>query len=242
MSTARETGEGSEPSIDAQALGSIPDPAQGQIFTGSPVPLPPSLAALTSLPSLTRSDRQRRVALGAVGALTWAFVVILSAGLRPDLGSLAGGGAALVMGATLIGLALAALRRRARGLPADLRLSYLAVVAAPAAYAAASVLMVRPHDDGACTTMQGNLACLALATLVALGAGAAMTVALQRSLLNGASWRGAAAGALAGLVGALSVHLHCPLQNLEHLLFAHGAPILLFAGAGAVLGSRVGRP
>jgi hypothetical protein len=48
-------------------------------------------------------------------------------------------------------------------------------------------------------------------------------------------------GALAGLMGSVGVHAHCPVDGISHLLFAHGAAILLGAAAGGALGHLRGR-
>lgn len=60
---------------------------------------------------------------------------------------------------------------------------------------------------------------------------------LRRGTLHSPGWAGAGAGVLAGLAGAVGLHLGCPLHDAPHVALSHfGVPV-----AGGVLGFLTGR-
>ena len=50
---------------------------------------------------------------------------------------------------------------------------------------------------------------------------------------------GAAAGALAGLIGLSVLEINCPNLNVFHILVWHGGVVLVSSSAGALLGAAV---
>jgi hypothetical protein len=221
--------------VSLDRMHEIPDPL------GTPV-TPPVVAtvAVPSAPSATRADHARRVVMGVTVASAWTLGLVALVGVRSDLGTaqvIAPIAALLFAGAVGGGVVLT---RRDRGLPAGVRAVQHAVWIVPAAYAIIAAFISTPDSQAPCSQAHGT--CMALSSAIALGAACAAAVSLHRSFLSAAGWRGAAVGALAGLVGSVGVHAHCPAQNLEHLLVAHGLPILLFAAAGAALGRLGGKP
>jgi hypothetical protein len=60
---------------------------------------------------------------------------------------------------------------------------------------------------------------------------------LRRGTLHSPGWAGAGAGALAGLVGAVGLHLGCPMHDAPHIAISHfGVPVV-----GGVLGFMAGQ-
>jgi hypothetical protein len=66
----------------------------------------------------------------------------------------------------------------------------------------------------------------------------ALTLLLRRSTPVAAPARGAAIGFASGLVGALALHVHCPIADRGHLLLGHAFPIALLGWLGAVVVAR----
>jgi hypothetical protein len=218
--------------ISLERLAEIPDPAV--VSASAPIPPPRTPAE----PSLTRADRRRRSVAAVVFGVAWAVAVTITVGLRPDIGSpgviapaiawLLGGGVVLVM----------VLRPGARGLPAGVGLVRHALWVVPALYALVALIVAGPELPRGCSP--GG--CVLFAVAVSMGALAALAFVLRGTFLSAPGWRGAAVGALAGLAGSVGAHAHCPVQCLDHIVEAHGASIVLFAAAGAVLGRIGGRP
>ena len=127
-------------------------------------------------------------------------------------------------------------------LPAGLRVVQHAVWIVPGAYAVGAMVVGVPSAAGQAVTWASIRSCLALSTLMAVGPLAAAAVVLRGSFFSAPGWRGMAVGALAGLLGSIGVHAHCPCQVVGHLLAAHGAAIAVGAAAGAALGRLGGRP
>ncbi len=224
----------SSPPPNLDLLAEIPDPA-ARIAT-RPVPATP--AAPTLGPSPTRQGRRLRAALALVGAALWILVIVLRAGPRPDLTSPAV--MALVSGWVLLGaFGLGfVLRPRARGLPAGVGAVLAALVAIPAAYLIGSLSSGGPPVPTNWSTAGG---CLCLSSALALGPLALGAVVLRRSFASAPALRGAAVGALAGLAGAIGVHMHCPTGFWQHIVFSHAPVIALGALLGAGLGWAGGR-
>jgi hypothetical protein len=212
----------------------IPDPA-AHLTRSAGAPATPVEAP--KVPSPTRAERARRIAVAVVGAAAWLVTVVAVAGVRPDIGSMgvmAPIGAWLAVGAVSL---VAVLARRDRGLPAGLRVVQHALWIVPTAYVIVAAIISTPSP----VPLANRPGCMIPAAAIALGALMVAALALRGSFFSAAGWRGAAVGALAGLLGTIGVHAHCPAQDLSHLLLAHGTPILLFALAGAALGRIGGR-
>jgi hypothetical protein len=229
MAASREAVSGA-----LERLGDIPDPAAGVTPPVIPASTPPAAA------SLTRADRQRRALAALAFTALWVAGASVTVGLRPDVGSphvLAAAITWLAAGALMLGLVL---RPRTRGLPAGIRVVQHALWAVPAVYVVVAAIIAEPTAPSFSWDCAGK--CLAMSAAIALGALLAAAAVLRRTFLAAAGWRGAVVGALAGLAGSIGVHVHCPMETFDHLLAAHGAPIFLFALAGAVLGRIGGRP
>ena len=84
-------------------------------------------------------------------------------------------------------------------------------------------------------------ACFSVTHLLAVGPLVVAGVALQRSFLTNAAWRGALVGAICGLGAAIGIHAHCPVETVSHILVAHGLAIVSGGGLGALLGALRGR-
>lgn len=215
-----------QPSLDQPSFDDVPDPV---VEAGRARPLaPPGVA------SPDRATRARRLALAvtvAVGASA-LFSIVLS--LRRDwrehvpvLGSLAFSSALTAI--------LLSPRRRVAPRRGPLLAALLLV---PAVFAA---LVVAVSRDRALGSFAGAGLCFALAMLAAALPLAAATFALQRSFAASSTLRGAAVGLTCGAVGTLSIHLHCPIVDLAHVLSGHGPPMLVSMALGALLGRRFGR-
>lgn len=186
-------------------------------------------------PSPTRAEHQRRVRLSlAVSAASWLGLLALlgpRAGLGRQLPVLAGASLAAVLGLTLA-------TRWSRGLPPDVRALRGVVLGLPLAFAAVVVAHAGVSTWG---DSSGVVACVALGALFALAPLGAIVVVLARALATAAALRGAALGAVAGLVGAVGIHAHCPREGLLHTLLGHGLPIVVCSALGALAGRLRGR-
>ncbi|MGH7804016.1 MAG: NrsF family protein [Candidatus Binatia bacterium] len=86
-----------------------------------------------------------------------------------------------------------------------------------------------------------GLRCLSLSLVVAVGPLLSF-LAIRRSAPAGPALNGAVAGLAAGACAWFLVDLWCPVAYLPHLAIGHLLPLLLLAGGGAVLGSRLLSP
>ena len=82
-----------------------------------------------------------------------------------------------------------------------------------------------------------NWKCFRFGALFSLPGVVTFGLLLRRGTLHSPGWAGAGAGALAGLVGAVGLHLGCPMHDAPHIAISHfGVPV-----AGGVLGFMAGQ-
>jgi hypothetical protein len=84
--------------------------------------------------------------------------------------------------------------------------------------------------------------CAIIGSVFAVFTGAALLASARRTSPVAPSLAGAVAGLAAGLSGALFLHVACPVALASHGVFAHGAPAVVGAALGALLGRRVLSP
>jgi hypothetical protein len=82
---------------------------------------------------------------------------------------------------------------------------------------------------------RSGLRCLSLSLFVAIGPLVSF-LALRRSAPVQPALNGAAMGLSAGACAWVGVDMWCPVASVPHLLFGHVLPLVLLAGAGALLG------
>jgi hypothetical protein len=85
---------------------------------------------------------------------------------------------------------------------------------------------------------RSGLRCLSLSLLVAVGPLLSF-IAIRRSAAVRPALNGAAMGFAAGACAWVAVDLWCPVAYVPHLLLGHVLPLLLLAGAGALLGQAL---
>lgn len=144
--------------------------------------------------------------------------------------------------ASLVALgAWTSLSRGARGLGASVA-SRAAVLVAIVLGSLAALSSLHDAVEGS-RVVEGSAAVTALAHCAFRGVTAAALAAvlvgpaLRRTAVTAPTLTGALGGAVAGLAGALTLHVMCPVAGLAHALVGHGTPVVL----GAVLGALVGR-
>lgn len=79
-----------------------------------------------------------------------------------------------------------------------------------------------------------GLPCMALALAIALGSLTALAYWLRHGAPMAAGWRAAALGAAAAAWGGLTLALHCPAVELDHLLAGHVLPVVLSPAVAAL--------
>lgn len=218
--------------LDPRALDAIPDPlaTRGE----RPVPPPPVLP-----PSPARGEVRARRAIALGLAAAWIGGMLSVIELRSEVRA----GAPRVVAPAIVWTVLAivalvtALRRGRRGLGARAGVVTLLAVGVPAAFALAALLLGEPERGSA----WGVRGCLGTTLALAAGPLVLAAAALRHAFAAAGAWRGALVGAAAGLLGALLVGLHCPVETRMHLVVAHGLPIALAALAGALAGRTIDR-
>ena len=83
-----------------------------------------------------------------------------------------------------------------------------------------------------------GLRCLALSIVVAVGPLLSF-VTMRRTAFLHPALNGAALGLAAGACAWVAVDLWCPVAHVPHLLLGHVLPLLVLAGAGALLGQAL---
>jgi hypothetical protein len=143
-------------------------------------------------------------------------------------------------------LAIAIVPRRRAVLPDAPRAGRLAVLAALALIALG--LVAAPdapghtlHFDGAREQVGGVLRCMTFGLMVALLPLTFALVSLRRVLVVGAARLVAAAGAAAGALGGLTLHVLCPVGGGLHVGCGHGGAVAAAALVGALLGAVADR-
>lgn len=211
----------------------IPDPLSGREARPTPA------AEAPAEPSPTRAAVTARRAIAFLAGAAAAIGLALVLGLRDDLaapGVLAQ--VALWTLAVPAGLALA-LRPRAGGFPAGVTAVRVGLFSLAALFVGLAVLPV----DGIEVPLRLRTVrfCVTFGALAGLPALIGAAIVLRRSFLNAPALRAAFVGALCGLAGSISIHAHCPVASVSHVLVAHGLPVVVFGAAGALLGALRGR-
>ncbi len=183
---------------------------------------------------------EKRLGLAALGALGLALVVVLAAlGAREGL---AGVPIAAVLKAALVLAVLVAAAHfaRAAARPATrLGKAFAPVVAIVAASAIASlVVLALTAGDGRLSALfpTGFPPCLWAIPMVAAPGAVLVFWAVRSVGPTRLAHAGAAAGGVAGALGALAYCLHCPIDSAAYVLAWYPAAIALCAAAGALAG------
>lgn len=212
----------------------IPDPVRAAAAAGSPPPAPAE-------PSATRGQRRAWATLGGAVAVAWIVLAIWALGPRADLGSI---GVLSELGLWVLAALIAfviALHPGPRGLSLGVRALLVGLLLVPIVFVAVSLAWSSgaPDIPFAWSTLAG---CLAASTAMA---GVPLLVAFllfRRSFVTAAALRLSLFGGLAGFLGTLGCHAHCPTAHaLSHVVVGHGASILVGAALGAVFGAMRGR-
>src|SRR5262245_49168760 len=182
----------------------VPDPV-GQVAPQKRAPSAPVG------PSPTRAKVRTRRIGALVGALAWAAMVLSFFGPRDDMAEEAaivatGAGVASAM---LVVLLRVSLGGGTRGLGPKRSWARALAVGGPAAFVAWALLFVRGEGFAALGPTSAVLACAGVALLIIAPAMALGMVAVRRSFVTGAGWRGALLGAACGAVGAIVLTFHC---------------------------------
>lgn len=226
--------ESREPPLDA--IADIPDPAAAVAARVAPSPPAPPDAA-----SPTRIERRNRIRFAAALAVAWIVAVIVRFGVRDDLVAPGVLGLLVIWSAlAAVGLALTLLPR-GRGLPPGIRAVQIALAAIPAIWIATAIARTASAPEAPLTLRTAG-ACMTIANVMALGPLVVAGLLIRGSFTSAPALRGAAVGAAAGLLGAIGIHAHCPIEAASHVVVAHGAPLVAGALVGAVLGALRGRP
>jgi hypothetical protein len=188
--------------------------------------------------SPTRAGRRTRMVLAALLSFVWVLLLTLRFGVRDDLAAIGAKIAALVaLGAVTLGLVL---RSGARGRPAGIRLLQALLVAVALVYVFVAVATSLPALEGR-AAWQGMLPCFLTTLLLSFGPLLFASFVFARSFSTIPAWRGAAIGAIVGLLGSIGIDAHCTNDAYGHVLLAHGLPVVALALIGAAFGARYGK-
>lgn len=88
-------------------------------------------------------------------------------------------------------------------------------------------------------TPLGDFICFSSVVVLALGPLVAFGVTRRHSDPIHPALTGAALGVAAGAWGSFALALHCPVTSLRHIVVSHVIPVLLVAGVGALIGSKL---
>lgn len=213
-------------------LDEIPDPA-------APIaerPAPPAEAP--SEPSPTRPQRARQGVAALAAALAWVGGMIVHYKPRRDVGDPTIVVALSLLAAFAAGAAWLLLRPGARGLPRRVRAVQAAAIAIPLGFAA--LALIGSHTDIA-PPPEHAWTCVSVGSTMTFGPLLLAAVMLRRSFLTVPAWRGAAAGGLCALLGAVGIHACCDFTAADHVLLEHALPILGGVLIGAAAGAAQGR-
>jgi hypothetical protein len=227
---------------DLERFADIPDPLATfapRASTEVPSALGERLRASTSP---TRAEVRSRRLAGAALAVGWAAAMAGVLGVRPDAAQLPGTYLVLwcVAPALLAFAGMIVLSRSGRsGLGVRLGLVAALAVALPGALAVVALgLPTPPAAVAGPSFVRGLVVCLDMTLVGALPPLVLAVVVLRRAFPSAARWRGALVGAVAGLLSATAMNVHCPLVDPMHMLVGHAVPIVLAAGLGALLAHR----
>jgi len=210
----------------------IPDPVKQAHVPRERHPHPPAQ------PSPTRADYRIRRTLAIGLSVAWAVAVLILLGARNAIApSIVLFHIAIPSAFGVVALGLALSRGRL-GLGPSIRNAVLFSLVPPAIFLVIGLAFQAPMgpDDQRDIVQCGAVE--ALAGLVSLGIAA---IGLSRSQVTNGRWRGALLGSAIGLLWAGLWGIHCADSSRAHVVLAHGLPVLVFAGAGGVILSRVSR-
>lgn len=220
------------------------------VVTELPEPPPPSekLAAMVAhgeRVALRRPGGELALSLGLFSI--WAALVCVALGLRADLSALplvrylAGGLAWCAVVAYALYIALAPAKGQV--LPSWWAARRVAAFLPLGAATAALLLLVEAPNHtiqlGGAQALSKLVHCWSLGLGVALVPIAWTVLRSRARLLVGAAWIGATIGVAAGALGALVLHLVCPVGGALHLIVGHVGALVAGAVLGAVIGDRL---
>ncbi|MGH7281366.1 MAG: NrsF family protein [Polyangiaceae bacterium] len=198
-------------------------------------------------PSPTREEHQKKTMQIALAGIVGALIVFLGTG-GPDMGqrsaSFYATSFALLAAMSIIVtvLSLGVFKKSMTGAPTD-TLVVIALAAAPAVWGIELALRtIWPQNYGHPATLQSTVICFLCTMGMALGPMLALLRVRRFTDAVHPAALGAAFGASAGAWGAVLIDLHCASNDLAHIAWAHALPVLLLAGAGALIGKKLLAP
>lgn len=204
------------------------------------------IAMLASNPEVVEPRVWRRryaLALGA-GVVGATLLMVMLLGVRPDLAAAARlpmFWVKLAFPAVLAAVALLVAMRLSRpGVQLGRLGSALAApVLAMWLLGAVALIGAAPEDRGMLIWGETWAACLVNVTLLSMPALVALLWVMKTLAPTQPAWAGAAAGLLAGALGATVYALHCPEMDAPFLGVWYLLGMLIPAAVGAVVGSRL---
>lgn len=175
----------------------------------------------------------------AAGLATSLALMVMTLGVRPDLGKALGGlesvklAACAVLALCAIAVCRSSLRREADGIAVLLALPAMAVFAAPA-----WLEFSLPSADRPTVPLAIGLQSFAAIIALALPALAVILFAMRRMRPDHPAFAGLGAGLLAGGVGSLAYAFHCTGDNAMMISFWYPAAIACVALAGMAAGRQ----
>ena len=204
------------------------------------------IAMLASNPEVVEPrvwQRRYALALGA-GVVGATLLMVMLLGVRPDLAAAARlpmFWVKLAFPAVLAAVALLVAMRLSRpGVQLGRLGSALAApVLAMWLLGAVALIGAAPEDRGMLIWGETWAACLVNVTLLSMPALVALLWVMKTLAPTQPAWAGAAAGLLAGALGATVYALHCPEMDAPFLGVWYLLGMLIPAAVGAVVGSRL---
>jgi hypothetical protein len=216
----------------AAMFSDIPDPVKRAPIARDRHPHPPTE------PSPTRADFRSRRMVAIVLSIAWLAAMLVLLGVRQSIApSIVLFHIAIpsALGVVALGLSLS---RGRLGLGPSVRNAVLFALVPPAIFLVIGLVFQAPMGA---EDQRDKLQCGAVEALAGLVSLAIAAIGLARSQVTNGRWRGALLGSAIGLVWAGLWGIHCADSSRAHVVLAHGLPVLVFAGAGGVILSRVSR-
>lgn len=201
------------------------------------------LAAAQAEPVPTRSaGAVRTAAVLIAGLAVSAAVLVRIGGPKPDGRPVGYFVAMVVLWSAVVGAATWAGVARGRsmlGRPISVRV--LVATLTPAALLVAALVagLLWPATIAEPATMESNLFCLELGSLMAIGPLVAFALVRRRSDPVAPRLTGAAVGAAAGAWGGLFIELRCGHASIEHVVLGHVLPVAVMTLLGALIAGSV---
>lgn len=219
-------------------LAEIPDPFASSARSPGPRPTP---ARLARSPGRARVRTLRLTAAAAALFCDASWVALIER--RPDLAAVPSSRLALGLAIPLAAavLALSAVTRRGRAGLGETKARVLTLaVASPSLFAAATVL-VAPTGPPDPLFFRHAAGCIGVTALLAVGPLTLGLLAFRHAFAMASAWRAAALGVASGALAAATMTLVCPIGSASHVVFGHGAMMLIGGAVGAMLGRRACR-